>query len=55
MSKESDRCPFLTKGYNWMGKLVDGCNRHKDYVVACYEQCRLPGWQENHKEENVSR
>ena len=35
-----EQCPFRTKGYNWMGKLVDGCTRYNDgTIVACYQAC----------------
>ena len=35
-----EQCPCKTKGYNWMGKLVDGCTRHNDgNVVACHQMC----------------
>lgn len=35
-----EQCPCKTKGYNWMGKLVDGCTRYNDgIVVACHQMC----------------
>ena len=35
-----ENCPFRTKGYNWMGKLVDGCTRYNDgTIVACHQIC----------------
>lgn len=36
-----EKCPFRAKGYNWMGKLVDGCTRYNDgTIVACYRACK---------------
>ena len=29
-----EQCPCKTKGYNWMGKLVDGCTRYNDGNVV---------------------
>ena len=40
MQEHFEQCPYKTKGYNWMGKLVDGCTRYNDgNVVTCHQTC----------------